>query len=290
VSSPSSSEEREAARFAAAVSNRSTSPPALHKAAGTVARIMRLRFTRIHDSFETRDPFPDESHATYFDVGARFGWTCKVKVSGTDGEPFDHFQLGGLQLLHDYKMDIWWDGDGSPTPGLEAKDTHRTTTVKLPIRDAVNSSQTWFDDSKIPDAFAANGDEREVPLIDNPMVREISFANPIAGRASTHGRFEWSAGFVAYISVRDTTMAPGDPKSFQHLASRYWKLRVSGTFPGTPRRDTFIPGVSEPRVTIAGGSRTTPQGAVIDGAPAEFPPIVDGPVGVEELLKNQTTE
>lgn len=274
VSDPSSSTEREADRFAADVDNPEVG--AAHLGRSSPGRILRrISFTRDNDRFLTNDPATAETAATFqIAQGAggapHFRWDADVTIHGNPGDPFANFQVGPLQIVRAFWLNIWW--------GTGANRTHRTSSVAIPIRDATAAGNTWYDDPLASANFGANGDVRSTNLNDTPGVTGQPFANPVGGRASTRGWFNWGMAFVAYIAARDTTRAGA--AAFRTVGSVYWNLSLEGNFD-----------VTRPvggRVQVTGGGRTN-RGGVIDGPPAEFSPIHGGPIFNNEANANLTT-
>lgn len=283
--SPSSGlEEWEADRFARALHGRAATPPSLSpQPLGRAARIMRrLKFSLADGKPAVVKPEVDESHPHYFKIAhgtpaTQFKWPATVRVTGDPGDPYQNWRMGMLQVLSGYSFDVWWTGQD---------ETHRTTTVETPIRDAVAVSHTWFsDDMASKEPFTASGDERSATMEDNPGVTQVPFENPTPGKTSTEGRFVWSAGFVAFVSAHDFTVPSDDPgyaASFQHVASLAWSLSLKGTFPA--ERLTGQQVIGAKRVTTSesqGGDK-----GVKSAAAAAVAPILDGPVGVDEINKN----
>jgi len=277
MGSPHAPEEAAADRFADAVQRRDTAPE-LHSQGIAVQRVMRqISFTRANDAITTNDPTAQENAAgTHFQIAQgvtaapHFDWGADFTIHGHAGDPFANFQVGPLQVVRGFWFNIFW--------GTGANRTHRTSSVTTPIRDSINGTQTWYADSLASAAFGADGDVRHTSLDDTPGARGQPLANPIAGRVSTRGWFNWGMSFVAYLGAQDTTN-PG-AAGFRALANVYWNLSVAGDFDTTRAVGS--------RVRVTSGGRTNRSG-VIEGTSTEFPPMFGGDIFNTEANANMTT-
>jgi hypothetical protein len=283
LSAPSGVEESEADRFANALHERATPPTLSPQPSGRVARIMRLlKFSLANGKPAVVKPEVDEGHPHFFKIAygtpdTQFKWPATVRVTGDPEDRYQNWQMGMLQVLSSYTFDVWWTGQD---------ETHRTTTVETPIRDAVGVSHIWFsDDMASKEPFTASGDERSATMEDNPGVAAVPFENPTPGKTSTQGRFVWSARFVAFVSAHDMTIPYDDaayPSSFQHVASLAWSLALKGTFPAQRLTGPQIIGAKRVVITESQGSAE----GVKSAEAAAVAPILSGPVGVDEINKN----
>lgn len=275
ISAPNSAEEAGADRYAEAVMA-GKDPGEVRPATPGVARLMRaISFTHGNHVFSTVNPGVAENAAagTFQIAGGapsapHFNWTSDVTIHGNAGDPFANFQVGPLQVLRNWWFNVWW--------GTGANRTHRKGTVATPIRDALTSAHTWYIDGLASANFAADGDVRSTGLNDTPGIRGIPLANPIAGRVSTRGWFNYGVTFVSYLSARDTTAAAG--AGFRHLANVYWNMSIDGNF------DTTRAAGSQVSVTSAATNRS----GVIQGISTDFPPILGGAVPNESATITDT--
>ncbi len=276
VTAPASREEDEADAFARAVTRGDDTRPPLQRQSVSVARVMRQTFRRTRDDITTNNPGAAETAAT-FQIGAGvparpyFNWESDVEITGNAGDPFGNFEVGPHQVVRAFWLNIWW--------GTGANRTHRTSSVTLPIRDVAQGGVNWYHDPFVSAPFAASGDVRTTRLEDTPGVTNQPLANPVAGRVSTRGWFNWGMAFVAFISARDRTAGFG-ANAFQHLGHLYWNLSLAGNF------DTTRP--VNNRVVVTDGGRTN-RGGVIDGRSREFPAMHGGDTFNAQANANLTT-
>ncbi len=264
LSDPSGREEVEAERFAGAVSEGAAESSMPRRGSASATNLMRaITFARSNDALTTNNPGVQESGAGTFQIAngvpsVPFTWTADVTIHGNAGDNFANFQVGPLQVLRNWWFNVWW--------GTGANRTHRRGQVATPIRDALTAANTWYADVLASANFGANGDVRNTGLNDSPGIPSTPLANPIVGRVSTRGWFNYGVGFVAYISARDTTTAGA--AAFRHLAHVYWNMSLDGTF------DTTLPAGNQ--VTL--GAAATNSSRVFSGESAADPPIIGGAV------------
>jgi hypothetical protein len=277
VSSPSSPEEIEAGRFADALESGASVATPAQMPTGNVARVMRLRFeatpkdpvpldieTRINKS--TGGPPPGGFAFGWGEQPHLFTWESDVKVHGEPEEDFSDWEVGMLQIVRDYWMNIWWGYE--PTPHCHGIFANR--------RDSKCQSISWFDHTATSAPFTADGDVRKAKIEDSPGALSIPYKNPEPGRDETFGKFNFGSSFVTYLSAHKRS-AGFVPEAFQPLKSVYWNLSLEGNFDAGSSN-------FEKRVIKTGGGKTN-VGGVIESYPKEYPPIVGGTTALEETSK-----
>ena len=276
IQRPNAPNEKEADRFANGHGKGETRTK-LTPGAVKAATIMRqISFTRANDAFTVNNPAAQENVAgTHFQIaqGAaaapHFAWGADFTIHGHAGDPFGNFQVGPLQVVRGFWLNVWW--------GTGANRSHLTSSVTTPIRDAIDATQTWYADVLASAAFTADGDVRAASINDTPGINNVPFANPVPPRVSTRGWFNWGMSFVAYLGAQDTTN-PG-AAGFRPLANVYWNLSLSGDF------DTAR--AAGARVRVSGGGRTNRSG-VIEGTSTAFPPMFGGDIFNDQSNANVT--
>lgn len=261
-------EENEASHFADFIATPGTAAaPPLTPSTRTGLLHRAISFTHANDAFTTNNVAANENAAGFRLSSATtpsFQWDTDVTIHGVAGDPFGHFQVGFLQVERVFGANVYW--------GSGANQTHRAVRPDgpLPRRDAASAGSIFASDSApyVRPAFTANGDVRSPSFNDTPGTQRFPWANPIGGRVSNSGWFNYGDAFVTYLSARDTTAGTG-AAAFRHIANVYWNLSAAGRF------DT----------TQAIGSRvslTTPGAVnhshVIEGASGEFPAMHGGTI------------
>jgi hypothetical protein len=255
-------EEEEAKHFADAASGTRTNPPPVLKHSAKSGLVYRaISFTHAAHSFIKNAATASEG-ATGFSLSSNpapaFQWDTDVTIHGVAGDPFSNFQVGFLQVEREFQINVHW--------GSGANHTHRRVRPDsaLPRRDATAAGNNWYDDGgpSVAPAFTGNGDVRSPSFDDTPGTGLVPWANPIAGRVSNSGWFNWGDAFVTYLSARDTISG-----AFRDLANVYWNLSASGRF------DTTKPVGS--RVTLTSPGNVN-RSRVLNGGSGEFPAIHGG--------------
>lgn len=261
-------EEEQAGHFADAVAGAGTAaPPRLTPSTRTGLLHRAISFAHASDAFTTNAVGADEN-AGGFRLGSTtapsFQWDTDVTIQGVAGDPFANFQVGFLQVERVFGANVYW--------GSGANQTHRAVRpdAPLPRRDAAAAGSIFASDTApyVRPAFAAAGDVRSPSFHDTPSTQRFPWANPIAGRVSNSGWFNYGDAFVTYLSARDTTAGTG-AAAFRHLANVYWNESVAGRFDSTA--------VLGSRVTLSTPGAVN-HSNVIEGASGEFPAMHGGTI------------
>lgn len=239
-----------------------------------VARLQRvISFTTADGAFATNNIAATEDAAGFVLTSpvATFQWTPDVTIHGDAGDDFANWEVAHHQVGKGYWMNVWW--------GTGANRTHRKGTITggLPMRDvAQTAANTWYSDHRAQ-GFAADGDTRSPVMADTPSTGRIPWANPIAGRGSTRGWYNYGFGFVSTLSARHIPDGTG-AGAFRHLNHVHWNFMVDGTFDTT----AAIPG----RVTLNGGAIN--RSGVIPGIDTQNPPMHGGAVINDNFAETDT--
>jgi hypothetical protein len=275
VTRPDDAEEAEADRFARAFGSGVAPLLTRHGSAG-VARIQRaITFTRSNDRVAT-GTLSVVSTASDYAVPAStpplFSWTADATIHGSPGDPFGNFEVGPLQVVRHLNFNAYWGrrggGDG----------THRDIRVGVARDEVPGSGSPWYSNSRASAAYGADNEVRSTTLADAPFTAAQPWTNPIAGRSSDVGWFNYGAGFVGYISARDKTAGVG-ARAYRALGHIYWATSIIGEW------DSAQPFAT--RMTTTGGGVNT--GDVYDGASSEFPSMHGGQAALAILVASEKT-
>ena len=162
--------EREAERFADAVTQNHASPVRLGIGSSVqVARVQRaISFTSANHVVNNANTMGVVETAAGFNLAPNavplFNWTADVTIHGNAGDVFGDWESARHQVMRlDYTNVHWGSG---------ANHGHRLVAVSpLPMRDATGAANTWYDDGLAANGFAASGDVLNTGLNDSPGTR-----------------------------------------------------------------------------------------------------------------------
>jgi hypothetical protein len=261
TSSGGDREEDEASHFARFVTGpRSSVPPSLTPSTRTGLVQRAISFTRANDVFNTNPVVAAENGAGFrlaSDPPPALQWDTDVTIHGVAGDPFGNFEVGFHQVEREFYVNVYW--------GAGANRGHRSVRpdAALPRRDATGVGNTWYNDGapSVAAAYTAAGDVRSPQFDDTPGTQRFPWTNPLPGRTTNSGWFNYADAFVTYLSARDTTLGTG-AAAFRHLANVYWNLSAAGSFDATQpvggRVALSRPGAVNHSRVIAGGSAEFP--------------------------------
>jgi hypothetical protein len=276
VTSPGDRDEIEAEQFAEAVVKGNTSPGELSLTpSAKVARIQRvISFARSNDAFTTNDMTVNSAAAGFQIRPAAtplFQWSADVTINGNAGDPFANFEVGPLQVVRGFWLNVYW-GTGAD----RTKKTGQITT--LPSRDeAPGSGSPWYSNRRASATFGASGDVRSTTMADSPQWVREPWDNPLPPRASTRGWFNYGVSFVAYISARDRIVGT-TADAYRATGCVYWNVSIDGHW------DNADPVAT--RMSTTGG--TVNRSGVINGASGEYPSMHGGAAAITFLTTTTT--
>jgi hypothetical protein len=242
----------------------------------SVARVQRvISFTTAVGNFDTNNVVADEATSPDGFILSSpvptFHWQPDVTIHGDAGDVFADWETGHHQTAKGFWLNVWW--------GTGVNRTHRRRVIDggLPMRDvAQTAANTWYSDFRAQ-GFAADGEVESPIMRDTPSTGVIPWNNPIAGRVSTRGWFNYGFGFVSTVSARHIPDGAG-AGAFRHLNHVHWNFQLDGTF------DTTRPVGAQ--VTVNDG--VINRSGMIPGIDVDNPPMHGGDVVNDHFLDTDT--